>query len=145
LNPKVTQITGTTQSKIVIEDPKVGKLECVIRTLPAYTLLENIDKFNKLKGIKDFDTNNLTDAQAAAVRDEILPVMKIVLPNCVIDPPIAVEDTDPRLSAGDAVNVKDLSFKLVIDLFNEIMKLSGLDAATDEARKKLESQTLPKA
>lgn len=141
MNPKVTQITEKNQSTFEIEDPKIGKLEVVVRALPALTLLKHIDVFNKLKGTKEFNTDDMTEAQAASIKDEILPVMEIVLPACVLDPPIATEDNDPRLKSQDAVHLKDLSFRIVIDIFNHIMKISGLDSEAEELRKKLPSQT----
>jgi len=144
VNPKVAQITGKLQKTVTVDDPKIGKLEVDIRPLPAETLLANLDVFNKLNGKQEFNTDNLSDEQIDAVQNEILPVIKVVLPACVIDPPIALEDSDPRLAAQEAINLKDLTFKIVIDIFNEIMAISGLDTETEEARKKLASQTSDK-
>ncbi len=144
VNPKVTQVTGKIQKTVTLEDPKIGKLDIVLRTLPAETLLGHLDAFNKLKGKQDFNTEDLTDEQIEAIQKDILPVMKIVIPACVIDPPIAIDDSDPRIATQDALSIKDLTFKLVIDIFNEVMQLSGLDEEAEETRKKLDSQTSAK-
>ena len=47
-NPKVVAIQEKSHSKVIIEDPKLGKLEWEIRPIPAYDLMENFDKFSSL-------------------------------------------------------------------------------------------------
>ena len=142
MNSKVTQITDKIQQKVTIEDPKLGSVEWIIRPLPALVLLEHMDIFNKLaKKSQNFNTEDLSEAETQTVKEEILPMMKAVLPNCIVDPPIAIEDNDPRLLTQDALHLKDLPFKTVMELFNNIMKITGLDKDAEDARKKLESQT----
>lgn len=142
VNPKIVQMQDKIRSKITIEDPKLGAVEWVVRPLSADTLLENLDVFNKLsKNAKGLNTDDLKDDDINIVQKEILPVMRVVIPECVLDIPVTLDESDPRIVKQEALHIKDLTFKTVIGLFNHIMSISGLDAEADEARKKSETPT----
>ena len=144
-NPKIQQILDKSHTKVTIEDSKIGKMEWVIRPIPAYDLMEHFDKFSNLPKNMDIDPDNLTPADIAMIQENILPIMLAILPACAIDPPITTDVADPRLKDKEVIHIRDLSFKVVPALFNKIVDISGLTEQAEEARKKLESPSSQKA
>ena len=144
-NPKIQQILDKSHIKITIEDSKIGNMEWVIRPIPAYDLMEHFDKFSKLPKNMDVNPEKLSPADISMIQENILPIMLAILPACAIDPPVTTKDDDARLLTKEAIHVRDLPFKVVTELFNKIVEISGLTEKAEEARKKLQSPNSPKA
>ena len=144
-NPKIQQILDKSHVKITIEDSKIGTMEWVIRPIPAYDLMEHFDKFSNLPKNMDVNPEKLSPADISMIQENILPIMLAILPACAIDPPVTTNDVDPRLPLKEAIHVRDLSFKVVTELFNKIVEISGLTEQAEEARKKLQSPDSQKA
>jgi len=143
-NPKIQQLLAKSHTKVIIEDPKIGKMEWVIRPIPAYDLMEHFDKFNDLPKEMNINPEKLTPADISLIQNKILPIMLAILPACAIDPPVTTNELDPRLKDHEVIHVRDLSFKVVTELFNKIVDISGLTEQAEEARKKLQSPNLVK-
>jgi len=128
---------------ISIEDPKVGKMEWLIRPIPAYDLLEHVDLFSDLPKENQFKgktSDNLSPEDAKIIKEKLFPIMKIVLPACTVKPRVTIDKNDPDLTDGTAIHMRDLPFRVVMTLFNEIQSISGLDEKAEEIRKKLQAQ-----
>ena len=143
-NPKIQQILDKSHTKVVIKDPKVGDMEWVIRPIPAYDLMEHFDKFNSLPKEMNLNPDKLSSADISMIQNNILPIMLAILPACAIDPPVTTDVTDIRLKDKEVIHVRDLSFKVVTELFNKIVDISGLTEQAEEARKKLQSPSSAK-
>ncbi len=141
MSATIDQILSKANTKVIIEDEKLGKLEWVLRPIPAFDLLANFELFSSLpKDPKDLNPELLSTSQSKKMQDSIFPIMKIVLPACSVSPKITVDDDDPNIKAKTAIHMRDLPFNVVLELFNQIMEISGLDERSEEIRKKLQAQ-----
>jgi len=141
MNPKITALQKR-RTTVVIEDPVIGSIEFVVRPIPAYDLLSNIDKFSAISNSSNVsDPDNVSAEDAKKLKEQIVPLMNVIIPGCVIDPPISIDDNDPRFSNGEAMHIRDLDYKTLMTLFNKITSISGLDKASEDERKNLAGQT----
>ncbi len=145
MNPTIEAIRAKANTKVTIEDPKLGKLEWTLRPIPAYDLLENFDLFTNIPKESDLEKTEFSNAEAKQVKNSIFPIMRIILPACAVEPKVTVNSEDPSLKDGTGIHMRDLPFNVVVALFNEIIKLTGLTEGMEETRKKLQAQISPKA
>ena len=145
MNPTIEAIRAKANTKVTIEDPKLGKLEWTLRPIPAYDLLENFDLFTNIPKEEALGKSEFSNDEAKAIKNSIFPIMRIILPACAVDPKVTVLTDDPCLTDGTGIHMRDLPFNVVVGLFNEIIKLTGLSEGAEEARKKLQAPTLEKA
>ena len=144
MNSTIELIRAKANTKVTIEDPKLGKLEWTLRPIPAYDLLENFDLFANIPKEKDLDKAEFSDNEAKTVKNSIFPIMRIILPACSVSPIVTINSDDECIKNGTGIHMRDLPFNVVVSLFNEIIKLTGLNEGMDEARKKLQNQISPK-
>jgi len=143
-NSTIATIKAKANTTVTIEDSKLGKLEWVLRPIPAFDLLANFDLFTNLPDAKQLENPAMDAGNVGTIKNSIFPLMKIVLPACSVRPIITVDEEHPGLKDETAIHMRDLPFNVVIALFNEIIKITGLDEKTDDLRKKLQTQTLVK-
>ncbi len=145
MSSTIDQIISKSNTKVIIKDSKLGDMEWVLRPIPAFDLLANFELFSTLpKDPKDLDPEHLSETQSKKMQDSIFPIMKIVLPACAVSPKITVDESDPNIKAKIAIHMRDLPFNVVLELFNQIMEISGLDERSEEIRKKLQAQNSAK-
>ncbi len=147
VNPKIQRLREKSNKTITVKDENLGEIEWVIRSIPAYDLLQHYDLFSDLP--KDVDLKpdadgKLNDANAKVLQEKLLPLMELIVPACSVDPPITVDLKDPRIDSGDALHLRDISFSTVTDLFAQILDLSGLSKAAEDERKKSDGANSPK-
>ncbi len=145
MNSTIELIRAKANTKVTIEDPKLGKLDWTLRPIPAYDLLENFDLFTNIPKEEALDKDEFTEKDAKQIKNSIFPIMRIILPACSVEPIVTVNSDDPSLKDGTGIHMRDLPFNVVVSLFNEIIKLTGLGEGMEEARKKLQAQISPKA
>jgi hypothetical protein len=134
MNPTLQKLKGKSTTTFVTKDSKLGELEWVIRPIPFTLLLENFERFGDVPG-KDGD---LTPEQAVRVQKSIYPMMKAIIPKCIVEPKIT--DDDEIAKGEEYLHVDDIPFGSLVDLFNKIVELTGLEKSGEEARKKLQNQ-----
>ena len=137
-NPKIQSLRNKATHRVTIKDENLGDVEWVIRSIPAYDLLQNYDVFQGLPQNIKMDPDNMKDEDIKLIKEKILPMMEVVVPVCVIDPPVTIDRRDPRLQTDEAIHLREIGFGTITQLFEEIMKLSGMTKEAEEARKKLQ-------
>jgi len=137
-NPKIQSLRNKATHKVTIKDENLGDVEWVIRSIPAYDLLQNYDVFQGLPQNIKMDPDNMKDDDIKLIKEKILPMMEVVVPVCVIDPPVTVDRNDPRIATDEVIHLREIGFGTITQLFEEIMKLSGMTKEAEEARKKLQ-------
>jgi hypothetical protein len=143
MNPTLQKLKGKSQVKFVTEDSDNGKMEWVIRPIPFTLLLENFDKFSGLpEEGKELDESSMTKEQTAQLQSTIYPMMKTIVPKCIVVPRIVVGDA---IVGEDQLHVDDIPFNSVVEIFNKIVEITGLDKLGDENRKKLPTVQSDKA
>ena len=48
VNPKIQRLREKTQHTVIVKDENLGEIECVIRSIPAYDLLQHYDLFSSI-------------------------------------------------------------------------------------------------
>ena len=137
-NPKIQSLRNKATHRVTIKDENLGDVEWVIRSIPAYDLLQNYDVFQGLPQNIKMDPDNMKDDDIKLIKEKILPMMEVVVPVCVIDPPVTIDRNDPRLQTDEVIHLREIGFGTITQLFEEIMKLSGMTKEAEEARKKLQ-------
>lgn len=146
-NPIVAKLRNKGHTIITLKDEKLGDSQWTIRPISTFELVENSDFFDNLPdNTEKIDPNKVDPKTYKIVKNSVLPMMKAFLPLCCIDPSITNDFDDARLKDPNSstIHLKDVPIKLASELFNEILKISGLTAEAEEERKKLASQTSAK-
>lgn len=146
VNPKIQRLREKTHTTVTVKDENLGEIEWIIRSIPAYDLLQNYSLFQSLPKEVNIQVNEgkVNDQDAELIEKKLLPMMEVIIPACSVDPPVTVDLKDPRLTSGDAIHMRDISFGAVTQLFAKILDISGLSQTADEERKKLDGANLPK-
>ena len=142
-NPKIQSLRNKATHRVTIKDENLGEVEWVIRSIPAYDLLQHYDIFQGLPEHIQMDPENMKAEDIKLIKTKILPMMEVVVPVCVIDPPVTLDRDDPRLVTDEAIHLREIGFGAITQLFEEIMKLSGMTKEAEEARKKLQGASSP--
>ena len=137
-NPKIQNLRSKATTKVTIKDENLGEVEWIIRSIPAYDLLQNYDIFQGLPSEVKMDPENMQPDDIKLIKTKILPMMEVVVPICVVDPPVTVVDNDPRLANDEAIHLREIGFGAISQLFQKIMDISGLTAEAEKTRKKLD-------
>lgn len=140
MNPKIAAVLKGARHTVIIEDERVGRIEWVLRPIPAYDLAKNAHMFDRVPKNVDInvDPKTMSADDRKLVEDNIFPIMEVFLPACSVDPPVTIDEHDPRLETQDALHIRDLDMKTMGLLFSKITEISGLSEAADKARKKLQ-------
>lgn len=141
MNPTLQKLKGKNQVKFVTKDSEIGEMEWVIRPIPFTLLLENFDKFQGLPQ-GEIDESNISKEQATKLQHSIYPMMKAIIPKCIVAPKVVAGDD---IAGEEELHVDDVPFQSVVEIFNKIVEITGLDKMGDEARKKLPDQKSEKA
>lgn len=149
-NPIVTKLRSKGTTKVTIQDEKLGPSTWEIRAISTWELIDKSEFFENLPEtvVADVkDPNKLDPATYKVVKNSVLPMMKAFLPLCVLDPKITndFDDPDLKVPTSNTVHLSDIPLKIASDLFNEILKISGLSKEGEEDRKKLVVPTSAKA
>ena len=142
-NPKIQSLRNKATHRVTIQDENLGEVEWVIRSIPAYDLLQHYDIFQGLPEHIQMDPDNMKAEDIKLIKTKILPMMEVVVPVCVIDPPVTLDRNDPRLATDEAIHLREIGFGAITQLFQEIMKVSGMTKEAEEARKKLQGASSP--
>ena len=105
-NPKIQNLRSKATTKVTIKDENLGEVEWIIRSIPAYDLLQNYDIFQGLPSEVKMDPENMQPDDIKLIKTKILPMMEVVVPICVVDPPVTVVDNDPRLANDEEFYVE---------------------------------------
>ena len=147
VNPKIQRLREKTNSTVLVKDENLGEIEWVIRSIPAYDLLQHYELFQNIPtdiNIEAGKDGKLKGSDAKLIQEKLLPMMEIIVPACSVDPPITVNLNDRRIAEGEAIHLRDVSFNTITDLFAKILELSGLSASADKERKKSVGASSPK-
>ncbi len=111
MNPKVKTVLTGARHTVIIEDEKIGKIEWVLRPIPAYDLAKHSGVFDKVPKNVDInvDPETMNAADRKLVEQNVFPIMEIFLPACSVDPPVTIDQDDPRLETQDALHIRDIS------------------------------------
>ena len=142
-NPKIQSLRNKATHRVTIQDENLGEVEWVIRSIPAYDLLQHYDIFQGLPEHIQMDPDNMKAEDIKLIKTMILPMMEVVVPVCVIDPPVTLDRNDPRLATDEVIHLREIGFGAITQLFQEIMKVSGMTKEAEEARKKLQGASSP--
>ena len=153
-NPIVTKLRKRAQHKVTIDDKDLGKSDWIIRPLSTKELIEKQDdidslpKNESLAGLTQAeldDPNNQTSV-VKSIRETIIPMMEMLVPRCALNPRIVVDLNDPALfdENSNTIHINDVPMAILSQLFNEILQISGIGKAAEEARKKLPTPTTDK-
>jgi hypothetical protein len=95
-----------------------------------------LENYNLVQGLPTNINLDTADPQSVVLfRDKFLPLLKIILPACCVEPKVSQQGDDESLGI-DEIALEDL-----IELFGHIFDLSGLTKAAEDARKKSQEQT----
>ncbi len=143
MNPKVKTVLEGARHTVIIEDENIGKIEWVLRPIPAYDLAKHSHMFDKVPKNVDInvDPETMDDKDRKIVEDNVFPIMEIFLPACSVDPPVTTDNEDPRLETQDVLHIRDISMSSMGLLFSKITEISGLSKQAEQARKKLQNQS----
>jgi hypothetical protein len=136
MNPTLAKLKGKSNVKFVTKDSKLGELEWVIRPVPFTLLLDNFDRFSDIP--ESAKKGNLSKEEAVDMQSKIYPMMKAIVPKCIVEPRIT-EDEQAAADNEDLLHIDDIPFQSIMEIFNEIVRITGLDQASDENRKKLQN------
>lgn len=140
MNPTLQKLKGNTTIKFVTKDSELGDLEWVIKPVPFTLLLEHFDKFTGMP-TDATETSSLSSEQAVKLQKSIYPMMKAIIPKCIVEPTVVLEGP----TNDDQLNIDDIPFGSVVELFNKIIEITGLDKVGEEDRKKLPTVQSDKA
>lgn len=149
-NPIVTKLRSKGTTKVTIQDDKLGPSTWEIRAISTWELIDKSEFFENLPDkveVSKADPTKMDPATYKLVKQSVLPMMKAFLPLCTLDPKIITDFDDPALKDpnSNVVHLSDIPLKIASDLFNEILKISGLSKEGEEERKKLVAPTSAKA
>ncbi len=143
INPLVGKIRKRSRQDITIIDPELGECKFTIRPLSIMELSENRQEFENAQSGDNVDPEKLDDkAKLKFANDVLFPMIKKLLPLCVINPTIVLDDKDPRLddSTSNVLSLNELPINLSSEVFNKILSVSGLTKKAEEDRKNLPSR-----
>lgn len=153
-NPIVTKLKQKSTKVVTIKSEEYGDSEWTIRPLSTVELIErqedldNLPKNEALAGLTQEQLDDPTNQSEVvkSIRQTIIPMMRMIVPVCTINPRITTNNDDPDLNVPDAnvLHLNDVPMDLLSQLFNEILQVSGIGKAAEEARKKLQIPTTPK-
>ncbi len=116
-------------SLIIVETDKYGKLEFEVRPM-------NNDVYAKMgaaMNTNNVNTNKIEGLASLKVFSEVYyPAIKVVFPYCCINPKVI----DGKSSDKSVIDVTEMPMDICMDLFAQIMDISGLSAKADEEIKK---------
>ena len=141
LSPTVAKLRkSVAHKKVTVKDDDGTPLEFTIRPLSTFELAENSGTFQNVP--KGFDLEHPEKMeggdQLKMASGVLIPMIKIFVPLCTIDPIITLDEKDPRLSQDiNIIHMRHLPINVAGQLFNEILASSGLGKQAEEARKNL--------
>ena len=149
-NPIVTKLRSKGTHKVTIQDETLGPSTWEIRAISTWELIDKSEFFENLPDkveVTKSDPNKMDPGTMRLVKQSVLPMMKAFLPLCTLDPKITNDFDDPALKdpTSNTVHLSDIPLKIASDLFNEILRVSGLSPKGEEERKKLVAPTSAKA
>ena len=138
MNPKIKAVLKGSRHTVIIEDENMGRIEWVLRPIPAYDLAKHAHMFDKVPKNVDInvDPTTMSVGDKKIVDDSIFPIMEVFLPACSVDPPVTLDDKDLRLESQDVLHIRDISMSTMGLLFSKITEISGLSVEAAKARKK---------
>ena len=144
-NPTIEALRKRSRKIIKIPDPDDESViyEFQIRALSTFELAENSHIFENIPEegvlIKESE-DKMNKKNLKMLKDVILPMMKVFLPMCTVSPKITF-DVDKE--GDEVVHISDIPMVVSSMVFKEILDLSGISKAAEDARKKKSSQITP--
>ncbi len=129
---KGTEIGGLfstpSNSFLTVESEKYGKLEFEVRPM-------NNDVYSRMgaaMNTNNVDTTKIDGLASLKVFSEVYyPAIKVVFPYCCISPKMI----DGMSSDKSVISVADVPMDVCLDLFSQIMDISGLSSKAEEKQK----------
>jgi len=142
VNSIIAQAKKRSQVGLKINDKYLGELTLTLKPMSPIDIANNYETFKKFpkdkKEKKLKSEEEMNDDEIKITRDVMIPLMKELLPACIVDPPVTSDDNDPRIATDDAFSIKDFSFGSITTIFQKISDISGLTEDAVETRKNLE-------
>ena len=144
-NPTIEALRKRSRKIIKIPDPDDESViyEFQIRALSTFELAEHSQIFEDIPKegvlIKE-DEDKMNEKNLKMLKDVILPMMKVFLPMCTVSPKITF-DIDKE--GDEVVHISDIPMVVSSMVFKEILDLSGISKAAEDARKKKSAQIIP--
>lgn len=137
------KLKSSSQKKVTVKDDELGNLEFVIRAMSTYELAENSDVFENLPEKTGQEMS--VKERGVFMKNVMFPLLKSILPLCVISPKITLDFNDKDLVDPNAnvIHLSHLNINTAGHVFNEILSISGLSKKAEEIKKKLAEQTSP--
>ena len=144
-NPTIEALRKRSRKIIKIPDPDDESViyEFQIRALSTFELAEHSQIFEDIPEegvlIKESE-DKMNKKNLKMLKDVILPMMKVFLPMCTVSPKITF-DIDKE--GDEVVHISDIPMVVSSMVFKEILDLSGISKAAEDARKKKSAQITP--
>ena len=144
-NPTIEALRKRSRKIIKIPDPDDESViyEFQIRALSTFELAEHSHIFENIPEegvlIKESE-DKMNKKNLKMLKDVILPMMKVFLPMCTVSPKITF-DVDKE--GDEVVHISDIPMVVSSMVFKEILDLSGISKAAEDARKKKSAQIIP--
>jgi len=144
-NATAEALRKRSRKTITIDDPDDNTIQYhfKIRALSTFELAEHSDIFDSLpkEGVI-LNPKNQDESDYEMLKKVILPMMKIFLPMCTMEPKITFnmdeESVDPPV-----VHIGDIPMVVASLIFKEILDLSGISKDAENARKKKTAEAKP--
>lgn len=135
VNSTVEALRKKSRKIIKIKDPddESTEYEFSIRSLSTFELAENSEIFESLPKEGVVISQDMDEKNMEMLKKVILPMMKLFLPLCTIEPKITFNVDE---ESDSVIHISDIPMTVSSLVFKEILDLSGISKAAEEARKK---------
>lgn len=117
------------------EDGTKIELDWKVKPLTPRLLVKNFEYFAALEDV-DFDATDeakMTTKQRASLIKKLDPLIDVVLPFSCVEPKIVFEGETNE----SQINIEDIPLDILMKLFGEIFKISGMTKEAQEERELL--------
>ena len=123
------------------EDGTKIEIDWKVRALTPRLLVKNFEYFAALEDVdfEETDEKKMTTKQRASLIKKLDPLIDVVLPFSCVDPKVVFEGE----SNDSQINIEDLPLDILMKLFGEIFKVSGMTKEAQEQRELLKKVPTP--
>lgn len=134
-NKTIDALRKRSRKTITVEDPDhtEDKYEFSIRALSPFELADHSQIFDNLPKEGVVLDKNMPEAAAKSLKEVVLPMMKVFLPMCTVEPRITFNRDE---ESNTVIHIGDVPMMVASIVFKEILDLSGISAEADKERKK---------
>jgi len=114
--------------------------EFTIQPLSTFDLIETENITDQLpENGEVINEEKMDEKTFTKMKNSVFPMMKKFIPVCLVSPKVTFEQSEVN---DETLHIREIPFNVVSQLFNEVLKLSGLDKdSVEEAKKKQAAQS----